>query len=257
MLVKNKIGLVTGVANEYSLAWAIARRLAAEGAKLAFTYQGERLQKKVESLVATLPKACPTLPCDVGRDEQIERVFDALEREFGQLDFLVHSIAYAKREDLSGPITNVSRMGFITAQDISAFSLVHFARHAAPLMAKGGGGAIATLTYLGSEKVIPNYNVMGLCKASLEAAVRYLAADLGPHNIRVNAVSAGPVKTAAARAIKGFPRMLDQVARRAPLQRNVTPDEIANATLFLLSDLSSGITGQVVYVDAGYEIMGM
>lgn len=255
MLLANKTAVVVGVANEYSIAWAIAQELAAQGARLLLTFQNERLQKPVEKLAATLPNAV-VAPCDVTVDAEIAAVFDAAAQTLGRLDMLVHSVAFAKREDLGGRIIETTREGFQLAQDISAYSLLPLARHAAPLMQQSGGGSIVAMTYLGGVKVVPNYNLMGLCKATLESAVRYLAWDLGPHNIRVNGLSAGPIKTMAARGITGFSQMLEGATQRAPLRRNVTAAEVGKAALFLLSDLASGVTGHVLYVDAGYHIMG-
>lgn len=254
-LVSGRRGVIFGVANERSIAWAIAERLHREGAELAFTYANEALEKRVRPLAEGLG-ARLVLPCDVTRDEEIERVFAALKESWGSLDILVHSIAYATKEDLSQPYLQTSREGFRVALDVSAYSLVALARAAAPLM-EGRGGAILTMTYMGSEKVVPNYNVMGVAKAALEASVRYLAYDLGGRGIRVNAISAGPIRTLAASGIAGFRDMLHYAAERAPLKRNVTAEEVAQTALYLLSDLASAVTGEVVHVDAGYNIMGM
>jgi enoyl-[acyl-carrier protein] reductase I len=254
-LLKGKRGLIFGVANERSIAWAIAEALHAEGAELAFTYAGEVLQKRVRPLAEGIG-AKIIVPCDVTRDDEIERVFQILRDEWGGLDILVHAIAYAAKEDLSRPYVETGRQGFQLAMDVSAYSLIALARAAAALM-EGRGGSIVTMTYMGSEKVIPNYNVMGVAKAALEASVRYLAHDLGPRGIRVNAVSAGPIKTLAAAGIAGFREMLHYSSERAPLKRNIDAEEVGRAALFLLSDLGSAVTGEVLHVDAGYNIMGM
>ncbi len=254
-LLKGKKALVTGVANKRSIAWGIARSLANQGAEIAFTYQGDRLKEGVEELAATLPGKSPIYPCDVTNDADVKNLFDGLAKDFGALHMMVHCIAFAKKEELAGRLVDSSREGFKIAHDISSYSLISLAKAAEPLLEKEGGSIVA-LTYLGSEKVVPNYNVMGLAKASLESAVRYLAADLGPKNIRVNAISAGPVNTLAARGIAGFTTMLDSHRNRAALKRNVEVEEVGNAGMFLLSPLSSGITGEVIYVDCGYRIMG-
>lgn len=256
-LLEGKTGIVFGVANKRSIAWAIARSLAREGMRLAFTYQGERLKESVEALTsASMPDAL-LLPCDVTNDAEIEAVFQRVGAEFGHLDALLHSVAYAPKEDLEGEFINTSREGFKLAHDISAFSLVALTRAALPYFEKAGGGAVLALTYLGATKAVEGYNVMGVAKASLEASMRYLAANLGPRNIRVNALSAGPVNTLAARGIRGFTSMLHHHADRAPLRRNVELEEIGNSGMFLLSPLSSGITGEVMFVDCGYNIVGL
>ena len=255
-LLEGKTGIIFGVANKRSIAWAIAQALAREGMRLAFTYQGERLKEGVESLSSTL-QGSMLLPCDVTNDGEIEAVFRAVDEKFGRLDTLVHSVAFAPKEDLENEFLKTSREGFKTAHDISAYSLVVLTRAAAPLMLKNGGGSVLALTYYGAQKAVEGYNVMGVAKASLEASVRYLAANLGPQNIRVNAISAGPVNTLAARGIKGFTGMLHHHAEKAPLRRNVELEEIANAGLFLVSNMSSGITGEVMFVDAGYNIVGL
>ena len=249
-------GLITGVANKRSIAWAIARAMARDGARLALTYQGERLLENVQALAAELDRPL-LLPCDVTSDMQIAEVFAAIEREFGGLDFLLHGTAFAPREELARPFVDTSREGFRVALDVSAYSLVALARGAAPLMTARGGGSILTLTYLGSERVFTNYNVMGVAKAALEASVRYLADGLGPQNIRVNAISAGPVKTLAAAGISGFSSILQVYRDRAPLRRNIDTSEVADTALFLLGQGGRGITGEVVMVDAGYHVMGM
>ena len=250
-----KCGLVFGVANRRSIAWAIAQAWCEAGAKLAFTYQGERLKENVEELAGSFGPGAPMYPCDVTRDEDIARVFEQAGKHFGKLHILLHSVAFAPREALEGEFVNTSREAFRVAHDVSAYSLVALARAAAPLMTEGG--SIVAMTYHGSVKVIPHYNVMGVAKASLEASVRYLAYDLGPKKIRVNAISAGPVNTLAARGISGFTHMLEHYAERAPLKRNIEPKELGAAGLFLASDMSAATTGQVLYVDSGYEIMGM
>jgi len=254
-LLKGKRGVVFGVANERSIAWAISEALHAEGAELAFTYAGEILEKRVRPLAEGIG-AKIILPCDVTKDDEIERVFATLKQEWGGLDILVHAIAYANREDLANPYVQTSRAGFHLALDVSSYSLVALTRHAAPLM-EGRKGSILTMTYLGAEKVIPNYNVMGVAKAALEASVRYLAYDLGPKGIRVNAISAGPIKTLAAAGIAGFKDMLHYAAERAPLKRNIDAEEVGRTALYLASDLSSAVTGEVMHVDAGYNIVGM
>src|SRR5215831_2350245 len=252
----SKIGLIVGVANKRSISWAIAQAAAREGASLALTYQNDRLGENVQELAATLEQ--PLLaPCDVTDDAQIDALFAQIDARFGGLDFLVHGTAYALREDLERPFVETSRDGFRTALDISAYSLVALSRRAAPLMEKRGGGSILTLTYLGSDRVFTNYNVMGVAKAALESSVRYLASDLGPKNIRVNAISAGAIKTLASAGISGISTMLKVHAERAPLKRNVEPREVGNTALFLCSSLSSGITGETIYVDCGYNVMGI
>ncbi|MBM3776678.1 MAG: enoyl-ACP reductase [Acidimicrobiia bacterium] len=251
-----KRGLVVGVANKRSIAWAIARATASRGARLALTYQG-RFEEHVGELAASLDHQPLVLPCDVAVDADIDAVFAKIDQEFGGLDFLVHGAAFAPREELSSPFTETSRDGFRTALDISAYSLIALARGAAPLMERSGGGSILTLTYLGSERVFPNYNVMGVAKAALEASMRYLAADLGPRGIRVNAISAGPVKTLAAAGISGFSGVLGVYRDRAPLRRNIETSEVGEAGAFLLGPAASGITGEVLMVDAGYHAVGM
>jgi enoyl-[acyl-carrier protein] reductase I len=253
-LLSNKTGIIFGVANKRSIAWAIAQALSREGMQLAFTYQGERLKENVEELTATMSGSL-LLPCDVTNDGEIDSVFKNVERQFGRLDTLVHSVAFAPREDLENEFVKTSRDGFKMAQDISAYSLVVLTRAALPLMEKAGGGSVIAMTYYGAEKVVEGYNVMGVAKASLEASIRYLAANLGPRNVRVNAISAGPVNTLAARGIKGFTGMLKHHAERAPLRRNVELEEIGNAAVFLASPMSSGITGEVLFVDCGYNII--
>jgi enoyl-[acyl-carrier protein] reductase I len=251
-----KLGLIVGVANRRSIAWAITQEVAARGARVALTYQDERLRRNVEELAATLPDAL-VLPCDVASDTQIADLLAAVGAGFGGLDFVVHGAAFAPRAELSEPFVKTTREGFRIALDVSAYSLIALTRAAEPLMAGRGGGSVLTLTYLGSTRVFPGYNVMGVAKAALEAAVRYLAADLGPKNVRVNAVSAGPIKTLAAAGIAGFSEILQVYRDRAPLRRNVEAAEVARAAAFLLSDGASGITGEIVHVDAGYHITGI
>ena len=255
-LLEGKTGVIFGVANKRSIAWSIAQALAREGMRLAFTYQGDRLKANVEELASTLTDA-PVLECDVTKDADIERVYADIDAKFGRLDTVLHSVAFAPREDLENEFVKTSRDGFKTAHDISAYSLVALTRAALPLFEKSGGGSVVALTYLGAVRAVEGYNVMGVAKASLEASVRYLAANLGPKNVRVNAISAGPVNTLAARGISGFTTMLKHHADKAPLRRNVTLEEIANAGLFLSSPMSSGITGEVMYVDCGYNIVGL
>src|SRR5918998_6754370 len=253
-MLENKCGIVFGVANKRSIAWASAQSLAGAGARLAFTYQNERLRENVESLTKEMPGAVLS-QCDVVKPEEVEQTFAQVREKFGRLDFLVHSLAYAPREALEGEYLNTSREAFLTALDISAYSLTEVARAAAPLMTEGG--SIVSMTYYGAEKVVPNYNVMGVAKAALEASTRYLASDLGRHNIRVNAISAGPINTLAARGVGNLSAMLKHHAERAPLRRNVEASEVGNTALFLCSPLSSGVTGEVIHVDCGYNIMAV
>ncbi|CAN5711729.1 enoyl-ACP reductase FabI [soil metagenome] len=251
-----KTGLIVGVANKRSIAWAIAQALSARGARLAVTYQGERLEENVRELTAPLTEPL-ILPLDVTSDEQIASVFEQIDTTFGGLDFLVHGAAFARREELAAPFVQTTREGFRLSLDISAYSLIALARGAAPLMEKRGGGSIVTLTYLGSDRVFPNYNVMGVAKAALESSVRYLAADLGPANIRVNAISAGPIKTLAASGISGFSSILQHYRDRAPLRRTVDTSEVADAAVFLLGPAGRGVTAEVLMVDGGYHASGM
>src|ERR1700744_4086758 len=253
--LSGKLGIVFGVANKRSIAWAIAQAWHKTGATLAFTYQGERLKENVEELAGTFGKDTFTIPCDVTKDEDISRGFQEVGAKFGKLNLLLHSVAFAPKEALEGNFVDTTREAFRVAHDISAYSLVALARGAAPLMTDGG--SIVAMTYYGSEKVVPHYNVMGVAKASLEASTRYLAYDLGPKKIRVNCISAGPMNTLAARGISGFMEMLKHYEAHAPLKRNVTPDELGATGTFLASDGAAAITGQVLYVDAGYQIMGM
>ncbi len=247
-------GIVFGVANDRSIAWAIARLLGEAGAQLAFTYQNERLKDRVARLAATLDDSL-ILPCDAAEDEQIAAVFEQLRDAFGGISFLVHSIAYAQREDLAGRFADTGREGFRVALDVSAYTLIPLVKYAAPLMT--GGGSVITMTFQASQKVYPGYNVMGTAKAALEHSVRQLASEFGEMNIRVNAISAGPLDTLAARGIHGFLDMKKIHAERAPLQRNINAGEVAKTALFLCSDLSSGITGSIIPVDAGYHIMAV
>jgi len=254
-LLDGKIGLVFGVANKRSIAWAIAQAWHQAGATLAFTYQGERLKANVEELAAAFGSDTLILPCDVTRDEEVAAVFSQAAQKFGKLHLLLHSVAFAPREALEGEFVNTGREAWRIALDVSAYSLVALARGAAPLMT--GGGSIVAMSYYGAEKVVPHYNVMGVAKAALESSTRYLAYDLGPKKIRVNCISAGPVNTLAARGIAGFTDMLKHYEAHSPLKRNVLPDELGATGLFLASDGAAAITGQVLYVDCGYQIMGM
>src|SRR6266536_3894209 len=248
-LLAGKKAAIFGVANDRSIAWAIAEAFHAEGAELAFTFAGEILEKRVRPLAEGIGSKI-ILPCDVAKDEEVESVFSALKREWEGLDILIHAIAFANKEDLSNPYVQTSRAGFHLAMDVSAYSFVALARHAAPLM-EGRNGSILTLTYMGSEKVIPNYNVMGVAKAALEASVRYLAHDLGPDQIRVNAISAGPIRTLSASAIAGFRTKQKQLATIVPLRRNVTIADVGNTAVWLCSDLAANVTGETIYVDGG------
>ena len=254
-LLAGKKGIVFGVASRQSIAWAIARAWHEAGATLAFAYQGARVKENVEDLVGTFGTATPLYPCDVTRDEDIARVFQSVQKDFGSLDMLLHSVAYAPKDALEGEFINTSRQAFQVAHDVSAYSLVALARAAAPLMTNGG--SIVALSYYGAVKVVPHYNVMGVAKAALEASVRYLAYDLGTKKIRVNAISAGPVNTLAARGISGFMSMLKHYEEHTPMKRNIEGRELGDAGLFLASNMSTATTGQVLYVDCGYEIMGM
>ena len=254
-MLAGKIGVVFGVANKRSIAWSIAQAWKQAGATLAFTYQGERLKENVEELAGTFGPDTLILPCDVTQDDQIASVFAALKARFGRLDLLLHSVAFAPKAALEGEFLRTSREDFRIAHDISAYSLIALAREAEPLMTDGG--SIVAMTYYGAEKVVPHYNVMGVAKASLEASTRYLAYDLGPKRIRVNCISAGPVNTLAARGIAGFTDMLKHYQAHSPLRRNVLPEELGATGTFLASDGAAAITGQVIYVDCGYQIMGM
>ena len=253
-MLENKTGMIFGVANKRSIAWACADACASHGAKLAFTYQGERLKENVEKLAGELPDSL-IVPCDVADQEQVDAAFAAVKEKYGRLDFLIHSIAFAPREALEGEFVMTSREAFTLALEISAFSLTQLALAASPLMTNGG--SIVTMSYYGADKVVMNYNVMGVAKAALESSVRYLAADLGKNNIRVNAISAGPINTLSARGVKNMGSLLGYVGERSPLKRNVSAAEVGNTALFLVSDLASGITGETIFVDCGYNIMGI
>ena len=253
-MLENKVGMIFGVANKRSIAWACATACSAHGARLAFTYQGERLKENVEDLANTLPDSL-VIPCDVSNQAEVDAAFAAVGEKYGKLDFLIHSIAFAPKEALECEFVTTTRDAFRTALEISAFSLTQVSLAASPLMKDGG--SIVTMTYYGAEKVVMNYNVMGVAKAALEASTRYLAADLGKNNIRVNAISAGPINTLSARGVKNMGTLLGYVGERAPLKRNVQASEVGNTALFLVSDLSSGITGETIYVDCGYNIMGI
>src|SRR5438105_1765459 len=255
MSLTGKLGIVFGVANKRSIAWAIAQAWHKSGARLAFTYQGERLKENVEELAVTFGTDTLILPCDVTRDDEVASVFKTIGEKFGKLNLLLHSVAFAPKDALEGQFLNTSREAFRVAHDVSAYSLVALARAAAPLMTEGG--SIVAMTYYGAEKVVPHYNVMGVAKASLEASTRYLAYDLGPQKIRVNCISAGPVNTLAARGIAGFTDMLKHYEAHSPLKRNLVPEELGATGTFLASDGAAAITGQVIYVDCGYQIMGM
>jgi len=255
MLLEGKLGLILGIANKRSIAWGIARSTSREGARLAVTYQGERLEENVRELAQDL-KDPLILPCDVAKDEDLDALAESVKKEFGGLDFVVHAVAFALREELDGEFLNTSREGYRVAQEISAYSLTALAKRTAPLM-EGRGGSIVTLTYLGGERVVPHYNVMGVAKAALEMSVRYLAADLGPKGIRVNALSAGPIKTLAASGVHGISKMLEYHRSHAPLRKNTEQEEVGDAALFLVSHLSRGITGEVIHVDGGFHVMGM
>jgi enoyl-[acyl-carrier protein] reductase I len=254
MMLEGKRGLVLGVANKRSIAWGIAQAVAGAGARLALTYQGERLEENVRELAASLVDPL-ILPCDVSSDEDLHRLGVDLAREFGHLDFMVHAVAYALREELDGEFLNTSREGYRVAQDISSYSLTALTRVAVPLMS--AGGSIVTLSYLGGERVVPHYNVMGVAKAALDMSMRYLAADLGPKGIRVNAISAGPIKTIAASGVHGISKMLEYHREHAPLRKNTEQAEVGDVALFLVSPLSRGITGEVIHVDGGFHVMGM
>jgi enoyl-[acyl-carrier protein] reductase I len=254
-MLAGKLGLICNVANHRSAAWAIAKAADAAGARLAIGYLGDREREALEKLAPELSQPALLLPCDVASDDSLEQLRSRLTAEFGRLDFLAHAVAYARLEDLRGRFVDTSRDGFALAHDVSAYSLAALARWVEPLMA--AGGSVVTLSYIGAVRAVPNYNVMGVAKASLEATVRYLAADLGPQGIRVNAISAGPMKTLAAAAIGDFKSLHKAIAEKVPLRRNTTQEEVADVTVFLASDLSRGITGDVIYVDNGYHILGV
>ena len=255
MLLQGKKGLILGIANKRSIAWGIAQSVSREGARLAVTYQGERLKENVEELAASLSEPV-ILPCDVARDEDIEALALSVKEKMGGLDFVVHAVAYALREELDGEFVNTSREGYRIAQDISSYSLTALARRVVPLM-EGRGGSIVTLSYLGGERVVPHYNVMGVAKAALEMSVRYLASDLGPKGVRVNAISAGPIKTLAASGVHGLSKMLEYHRTHAPLRKNTEQEEVGDTALYLVSSLSRGVTGEVIHVDGGFHVMGM
>lgn len=253
--LEGRTGIILGVANKRSIAWACANALAREGMRLCFTYMGDRLKEKVEDLAAECEGSI-VVECDVTKPEQIDATFETVKQEFGHLDSVVHAVAFAKREELEGDFYHTSKDGYMLAHEVSAYSLTAITRRALPLM-EGREGSIITLSYIGGERVIPNYNVMGIAKAALEASVRYLAADLGPRGIRVNAISAGPIRTLSASGVSGFNKMLDELAAKAPLRRNVTQEEVGDTCLFLAGPGSRGITGTTLFVDAGYHIMGV
>ena len=254
-LLEDKFGIIFGVANKRSIAWATAQALHEAGARLAFTYQGDRLKENVEGLTHDAMPSSLLIPCDVTKQEEVDEAFKRVKEEFGRLDFLIHSIAYAPREALGGEYLDTSREAFVTALEVSAYSMVQLARAATPLMTEGG--SIVCMTYYGAEKVVAGYNVMGIAKAALEASTRYLANDLGPRNIRINAISAGPIQTLSARGVADFGSMLKHAAEKAPLRRNVEAREVGNTAVFLCSSMASAITGEVIYVDCGYNIMGI
>ena len=253
-MLENKVGMIFGVANKRSIAWACAEACLNQGAKLAFTYQGERLKENVEKLTKDLPDTL-VVPCDVTDQQEVDAAFAAVGEKYGKLDCLIHSIAFAPREALEGEFLTTTREAFTTALEISAFSLTQLSLAAVPLMKDGG--SIVTMSYYGAEKVVMNYNVMGVAKAALESSTRYLAADVGRHNIRVNAISAGPINTLSARGVKNMGTLLTHIGEKSPLKRNVEAREVGNTALFLVSDLSSAITGEIIYVDCGYNIMGV
>ncbi len=253
-MLEDKVGIIFGVANKRSIAWACAQACMEQGAKLAFTYQGERLQQNVEKLTAEMEDTL-VLPCDVTNQAEVDAAFEAVLNKYGKLDFLIHSIAFAPKEALEGEFLTTTRDAFLTALEISAFSLTQLSMAAAPLMTEGG--SIVTMSYYGAEKVVRNYNVMGVAKAALESSVRYLAEDLGQKNIRVNAISAGPINTLSARGVKNMGTLLTHIGEKSPLRRNVEAREVGNTALFLVSDLSSAITGETIYVDCGYNIIGV
>ena len=254
-LLEGKTALVFGIANHRSIGWAIAQALAREGARLAFTYQ-ERMERYVRDLAAQIPNT-PVMPCDVQNDNELDAAFELASEVFGGgLDILIHSVAFAPKQELDNPFFETTREGFHTALDISAYSLIAMAKRARPLMQARGGGSVVTMTYMASERVMPKYNVMAVAKAALECNVRYLAYELGEYNIRVNAISAGPLNTLAARGVSGFTAFREQTAHVAPLQRNIDQSEVGDAALFLCSPLARAITGEILFVDAGYNIMG-
>ena len=253
-MLENKVGMIFGVANKRSIAWACAESCMKNGAQLAFTYQGERLKRNLDKLTADIDDTL-VIPCDVTNQAEVDAAFEAVDKKYGRLDFLIHSIAFAPREALEGEFLTTTREAFLTALEISAFSLTQVSLAAMPLMKDGG--SIVTMSYYGAEKVVKNYNVMGVAKSALESSTRYLANDLGSRNIRVNAISAGPINTLSARGVKDLGSFLRQVEEKAPLKRNVEPKEVGDTALFLVSDLSTAITGETIYVDCGYNIMGI
>ena len=253
-MLKGKKALIMGVANAKSIAWGIAEALHKEGAELGFTFVGESIEKRVRPLAEGIG-ASLVLPCDAGSDEDIAKLFEDVKKQWGDFDILIHAMAFANKDELKGEFIDTSRDGFKLAMDISAYSLVGICQKARPIMNEGG--SVITLTYLGAERVIKNYNVMGVAKAALETSVKYLAPDLGAHGIRINAISAGPIKTLAAMGISGFRDILNVVEEKSPMQRNVTPKDIGGTALYLASDLASGVTGDVIYVDSGFSIMGL
>ncbi|GIN11492.1 enoyl-[acyl-carrier-protein] reductase [NADH] FabI [Shouchella clausii] len=253
--LSNRTYVVMGVANKRSIAWAIAQALAGAGANLVFTYAGERLEKNVRSLAETLEGEHLVLPCDITNDEEIDKTFNEIKEKAGVIHGLAHCIAFANKEELEGEYLNVTRDGYLLAQNVSAYSLTAVAKAARPLMSEGG--SIITMTYLGGEKVVRNYNVMGVAKAALDASVKYLANDLGKDGIRVNAISAGPIRTLAAKGIGGFNNVLKEIEERAPLRKTTTQEEVGDAALFLASDLARGITGEILHVDSGYNILSL
>src|SRR5262245_15908843 len=255
MLLDGKHGLILGIANKRSIAWGIAKAVSREGARLAVTFQGERLEENVRELAQEL-KDPLILPCDVTKDADLDALVAGVKQGLGSLDFVVHAVAFAKREELDGEFVNTSREGFLLAQDISSYSLTALAKRTAPLM-EGRAGSIVTLSYLGGERVVPHYNVMGVAKAALEMSVRYLAVDLGPKGIRVNAISAGPIKTLAASGVHGISKMLEYHRNHAPLRKNTEQEEVGDAALYLVSHLSRGTTGEVIHVDGGFHVLGM
>jgi enoyl-[acyl-carrier protein] reductase I len=256
MLLEGKHGLILGIANKRSIAWGIAQAVSRAGARLAVTYQGERLEENVRELAQGLNDPV-ILPCDVSKDEDLDTLAGEVQKTFGGLDFVVHAVAFALREELDGDYMNTSREGYRVAQDISAYSLAAVTKRMAPLMEGRGGGSVVTLTYLGGERVVPHYNVMGVAKAALEMSVRYLANDLGPKGIRVNAISAGPIKTLAASGVHGISKMLEYHRTHAPLRKNTEQEEVGDVGLFLVSSLSRGVTGEVIHVDNGFHVMAM
>ena len=253
-MLENKVGIIFGVANKRSIAWACAQSCMENGAQLAFTYQGERLKRNLDRLTANLNDTL-VIPCDVTNQAEVDKTFEEIDKKYGRLDFLIHSIAFAPREALEGEFLTTTREAFLTALEISAFSLTQVSLAAMPLMKDGG--SIVTMSYYGAEKVVKNYNVMGVAKAALESSTRYLANDLGNRNIRVNAISAGPINTLSARGVKNLGSFLNQVKEKAPLKRNVEAKEVGDTALFLVSDLSTAITGETIYVDCGYNIIGV